>query len=68
MVLARAVGDVGRCVTRFWGLVAEGVCGIFKRWVHGGKSKFQGDRPNRQTTADGASIDADMSRSWVGTT
>ena len=35
VVLPRAVGDVGGCVRRFWGLVAEGVCGVFMPWVHG---------------------------------
>ena len=29
---------------------------------------MQGNRPNRQITADGASNDAAMSRSWEGTT
>ena len=100
MVLTRGVGDAGGCVRRFWGLVAEGVYGVFKPWVHGrwvlglggvlgnaaikliwrlcgrfdncsngGRgSAFPGNRPNRQITADEASNDAGMSRSWVGTT
>ena len=53
---------------RFCGLVAEDVCGGFKPWVHGRGSKFQGNRPSRQITDDGASNGAAMSRSWVGTT
>ena len=36
VVLTRGVGDSGGCVRRFWWLVAEGVCGGFKPWVHGG--------------------------------
>ena len=53
---------------RFWGLIAEGVCGVFRPWVHGRELELQGNRPNRQITADGESNNADMSRSWVGTT
>ena len=68
MVLNRAVGDARGCVRRFWGLVAEGVCGVLRPWVDGRESGLQGNRPNRQITADGASHDADMSLSLVGTT
>ena len=53
---------------RFWGLVAEGMCGVFRPWIHGRESELQGNHPNRQITADGPSNDADMSRRWVGTT
>ena len=35
MVLSRGVGGARGCVRRFWGLVAEGVCGVFMPWVHG---------------------------------
>ena len=52
----------------FGGLVAEGMCGVFRPWVHGRESEVPGNRPNRQITADGASNYADISRSWVGTT
>ena len=68
MVLNRAVGDARGCVRRFGGLVAEGVCGVFRPWVDERESELQGNRPNRQITADGASHDADMSLSRVGTT
>ena len=45
------------------------LCGRFDNCSSGGRgSEFQGNVPNRQITADGASNDADMSRSWVGTT
>ena len=68
MVLTRAVGDAGGCVRRFRGLVAEGVCGVFRLRVHGREPELLGNRPNQQITADGASNDAGMSRSWVSTT
>ena len=58
-------GVLGSAATKLvWRL-----CGRFDNCSSGGRgSEFQGNRPNRQITADGASNDADMSRSWVGTT
>ena len=44
------------------------LCGRFDNCSSGGRgSEFRGNRPNRQITAEGASNNADMSRSWVGT-
>ena len=61
-----------------WGLGRVGQCGNKVSWAarwpfdncsSGGRgSEFQGNRLNRQITADGASNDCYMSRSWVGTT
>ena len=46
-----------------------GLCGRFDNCSSGGRgSEFEGNRPDRQITADGPSNDADMSRRWVGTT
>ena len=45
------------------------LCGRFDNCSSGGRgSEFQGNNPSRQIIADGASNDADMSRSWVRTT
>ena len=62
---ARAWGVLGNAAIKLvWWL-----CGRFDNCSGGGRgSEFQGNGPNRHITADGASNDADMSRSWVGTT
>ena len=62
---AGAWGVLGNAATKLvWRL-----CGRFDNCSSGGRgSEFQGNRPNRQITADGPSNDADMSRSCVGTT
>ena len=60
-----SLGRVGQCGSKVGGRL----CGRFDDCSSGGRgSEFQGNRPNRQITADGASKDADVSRSWVGTT
>ena len=68
MVFTRLIGDAGRCVRRFRGLVSEGVRGVFIPWVHGRVMELRGNRPNGNITADGASENANMSRNWVRTT
>ena len=59
------LGRVEKCGNK----VGWRLCGHFDNFSSGGSgSQFQGKRPNRQITADLASKDTDMSRSWVGTT
>ena len=62
---AGACGVLGNAATKLvWRL-----CGRFDNCSCGGRgSEFQGNGSYQHVTADGASYDADMTRSWVGTT